>query len=135
MNKFLMPLTKANARPLHFGNAMITYLEVRNLAIVEELALEPGPGLNVLTGETSAGMDTILEIHGQHDSQARVAGQSTRELLDEFGGHDLGPTHEAFRSWQEAAGQLRELTDAQRDRTLRLDLLKYQIDEIAAAKL
>ncbi len=195
---------------------MITYLEVRNLAIVEELAIEPGAGLNVLTGETGAGksllidsleflrgargstemiragaekmtaaavfqlpkgtleefadddevivkreistngrarvlvngspitvrelsaaMDSILEIHGQHDSQARVAGQSTRGLLDEFGAHDrqLDATREAHREWRAAAEQLRELTDAQRDRTLRLDLLKYQIDEISAATL
>jgi DNA repair protein RecN (Recombination protein N) len=193
---------------------MITYLEVRNLAIVDELAIEPGPGLNVLTGETGAGksllidsleflrgargstemiragadkmsasavfhlpkgtlkelaeddevivkreiaasgrarvlvngspitvrelsaaMDTILEIHGQHDSQARVAGQSTRELLDEFGNHDVEATRSAFRAWREAAEQLRELTDAQRDRALRLDLLRYQIDEISTAKL
>jgi len=193
---------------------MITYLEVRNLAIVDELAIEPGPGLNVLTGETGAGksllidsleflrgargstemiragadkmsasaifhlpkgtlkdlaendevivkreiaasgrarvlingspitvrelsaaMDTILEIHGQHDSQARVAGQSTRELLDEFGNHDVDATRSAFRAWREAAEQLRELSDAQRDRALRLDLLRYQIDEISTAKL
>jgi DNA repair protein RecN (Recombination protein N) len=193
---------------------MITYLEVRNLAIVDELAIEPGPGLNVLTGETGAGksllidsleflrgargstemiragadkmsasavfhlpkgtlkelaeddevivkreiaasgrarvlvngspitvrelsaaMDTILEIHGQHDTQARVAGQSTRELLDEFGNHDVEATRSAFRAWREAAEQLRELTDAQRDRALRLDLLRYQIDEISTAKL
>jgi len=193
---------------------MITYLEVRNLAIVEELAIEPGAGLNVLTGETGAGksllidsleflrgargstemiragaekmtaaavfhlpkgtlselaegdevivkreistngrarvlvngspitvrelsaaMDSILEIHGQHDAQARVAGQSARELLDEFGGHDLATTRTAFHDWREAAEHLRELTEAQRDRALRLDLLKYQIDEIAAAKL
>ena len=33
---------------------MITYLKVRNLAIVEEFAIEPGAGLNVLTGETGA---------------------------------------------------------------------------------
>jgi DNA repair protein RecN (Recombination protein N) len=192
---------------------MITYLEVRNLAIVDELAIEPGPGLNVLTGETGAGksllidsleflrgargstemiragaekmsaaavfhvpkgtiddvdddevivkreistngrarvllngspmtvrelsaaMDAILEIHGQHDAQARVAGQSTRQLLDEFGAHDVNATRNAFREWREAAEQLQELTEAQRDRALRLDLLRYQIEEISAAKL
>ena len=214
MNKFLMTRTKANARPLHFGSAMITYLEVRNLAIVEELAIEPGPGLNVLTGETGAGksllidsleflrgargstemiragaekmsaaavfhlpagtlddladgdevivkreisvngrarvlvngspitvrelsgaMDAILEIHGQHDAQTRVAGQSARQLLDEFGNHDLDATRNAFREWRDAAEQFRELSEAQRDRALRLDLLRYQIDEISAAKL
>jgi len=205
---------------------MITYLKVRNLAIVEELAIEPGGGLNVLTGETGAGksllidslefvrgargstemiragadrmtaetvfhlpessaaaleeigvdceraagsielivkrelaaggrarvlmngspvavrelaaaMETILEIHGQHESQSRVAGQSYRELLDDYGRHDAlrDATREAFGEWRAAADQLQQLTAAQRDRALRLDLLKYQIDEIAAAKL
>ena len=205
---------------------MITYLKVRNLAIVEEFAIEPGPGLNVLTGETGAGksllidslgllrgarsssemiragaekmtaeavfhlpagagaaieelgvdldrtgddvelivkrevaangrgrvlingsplavrdlgaaMDALLEIHGQHESHSRVAGQGYRELLDEFAADAplLEATRTAHRAWREAAGQLRELTDAQRDRALRLDLLKYQIDEIAAARL
>jgi DNA repair protein RecN (Recombination protein N) len=204
---------------------VITYLKVRNLAIVEELAIEPGAGLNVLTGETGAGksllidsleflrgargstemirsgsdrmtaeavfhlpgslreqldelgvecddgesielivrreiasagrsrvlingsplavrelgaaMDAVLEIHGQHESHQRVAGQSYRELVDEYGGHDalLGETRKAFREWKVAADQLREISDAQRDRALRLDLLKYQLDEITAARL
>src|SRR5437764_1184983 len=40
---------------------MITYLKVRNLAIVEELAIEPGAGLNVLTGETGAGKSLLID--------------------------------------------------------------------------
>ncbi len=187
---------------------MITYLKVSNLAIVEELTMEPGEGLNVLTGETGAGksllidsleflrgargstemirtgaermsaeavietekqqelivkreiatngrgrvsingsifsvrelaeaMDALLEIHGQSDSHQRVAGQTYRELLDQFGGHGamLEATGETYRAWRDAAAQLEELSSAQRDRALRLDLLKYQIDEITSAKL
>jgi DNA repair protein RecN (Recombination protein N) len=205
---------------------VITYLKVRNLAIVEEFAIEPGAGLNVLTGETGAGksllidslellrgargssemirtgsekmsaeavfhlpariadaldalgitvepagdgvelivkrelaaggrgrvlvngsplsvrelaeaMDAVLEIHGQHESQHRVAGQTYRELLDEFGGHsDLNDAARAtYHAWKTAADQLRELTEAQKDRALRLDLLSYQLNEISAAKL
>ena len=183
---------------------MLTYLKVRDLAIVEELEIEPGSGLNVLTGETGAGksllidsleflsgargstemiragaekmsaeavieageemivkreiatsgrgrvsingsifsvrelasaMDPLLEIHGQSESHLRVAGQSYRELLDQFGGHALDPVRNSYREWREAAAQLDELSNAQRDRALRLDLLKYQIDEISSAKL
>ena len=187
---------------------MITYLKVRNLAIVEELEIEPGSGLNVLTGETGAGksllidsleflrgargstemiragaekmsaeaaietngkpemivkreiasggrgrvsidgsifsvreletaMEALLEIHGQSQSHLRVAGQTYRELLDQFGGHDalLDQTRTTFKAWREAAAELADLTRAQKDRSLRLDLLKYQIDEISAAKL
>src|SRR5512132_1249743 len=40
---------------------VITYLKVRNLAIVEEFAIEPGPGLNVLTGETGAGKSLLID--------------------------------------------------------------------------
>src|SRR6476646_8012167 len=40
---------------------MITYLEVRNLAIVDELEIEPGSGLNVLTGETGAGKSLLID--------------------------------------------------------------------------
>ena len=34
---------------------MLAHLTIRNLAIVEELTLDLGPGMNVLTGETGAG--------------------------------------------------------------------------------
>jgi DNA repair protein RecN (Recombination protein N) len=205
---------------------MITYLKVRNLAIVEEFAIEPGPGLNVLTGETGAGksllidsldflsgargstemiragaekmsaeailqvpaataeqlsaigidteagqdgielivkreiaansrgrvlingsplsvrelgaaMEAVLEVHGQHESHARVAGQTFRELLDDYAGHQelVDATRATFHAWKSAADQLRTMQQAQRDRTLRLDLLKYQVDEISAARL
>ncbi len=205
---------------------MITYLKVRNLAIVEEFVIEPGAGLNVLTGETGAGktllidslellrgargssemiragsekmsaeavfhlpariagqleavgveiepaadgvelivrrelaangrgrvlvngsplsvrelneaMDAVLEIHGQNESQNRIAGQTFRELLDEYAGHSamLDAARATHDAWKTTADRLRELTDAQRDCALRLDLLKYQLNEISAAKL
>ncbi len=47
----------------------------------------------------------------------------------------LDASRVAHREWHIAAEQLAELTAAQRDRALRLDLLRYQIDEISAARL
>src|SRR5207248_3734793 len=87
--------------------------------------------------ELGGAMDAFLEIHGQHESHGRVAGQGYRELLDEYGDHAtlLAATAGTHASWRDVAEQLRELTDAQRDRTLRLDLLRYQIDEISAATI
>jgi DNA repair protein RecN (Recombination protein N) len=205
---------------------VITYLKVRNLAIVEELTIEPGSGLNVLTGETGAGksllidslellrgargssemiragtdrmtaeavfhlpassgkrletlgidaethegsvelivrrevaaggrarvlvngsplsvrelgeaMDAILEIHGQQESHQRVAGQTYRQLVDDYGGHEtlLATVREVYRTWKTAADELDSMMQAQTDRALRLDLLKYQIDEISEARL
>lgn len=40
---------------------MLDWLRVRNLAILREVFLEFGPGLNVLTGETGVGKSVLLE--------------------------------------------------------------------------
>src|SRR6185295_18605073 len=87
--------------------------------------------------ELGAAMDAVLEIHGQHESHQRVAGQTYRELVDEYGGHEtlLEGIRTLYEEWKRASDQLQEMTNAQRDRTLRLDLLKYQVDEISVAKL
>jgi DNA repair protein RecN (Recombination protein N) len=39
---------------------MLTYLRIQNFALIENLELELGPGLTVLTGETGAGKSIIL---------------------------------------------------------------------------
>ena len=43
---------------------MLCRLTVRNYALIESLEFEPGPGLNVMTGETGAGKSIILGALG-----------------------------------------------------------------------
>src|SRR5205085_1161313 len=137
------------------SSSVITYLKVRNLAIVEEFSIEPGAGLNVLTGETGAGKSLLIDslefLRGARGSTEMIRSGSEKmsaeavfqlpamiaERLDAIGGHGplLDATRATYHVWKTTADQLRALTDAQNDRTLRLDLLKYQINEIAAAKL
>jgi DNA repair protein RecN (Recombination protein N) len=94
-------------------------------------------GSPVSVRELAEAMETILEIHGQNESHHRVAGQTFRELVDQYGGHAalLDTTRIAWRRWRQIREELQQLTDAHRDRALKLDLLKYQIDEISAARL
>ena len=40
---------------------MITYIEIKDFAIVKELRIDLFPGLNVITGETGAGKSVIIE--------------------------------------------------------------------------
>src|SRR3972149_1371580 len=40
---------------------MLTTLRVRDIAIIEDLVVEFGPGLNVLTGETGAGKSIVVD--------------------------------------------------------------------------
>ena len=39
---------------------MLTNLHVKNLALIDEIEVEFGPGLNILTGETGAGKSIII---------------------------------------------------------------------------
>src|SRR5437660_10021526 len=61
---------------------VITYLKVRNLAIVEEFAIEPGAGLNVLTGETGAGKSLLIDslelLRGARGSSEMIRGGADR---------------------------------------------------------
>src|SRR5690606_14761752 len=203
---------------------MLTRLHVRNFAIIDEVELELGPGMTVLTGETGAGKsilvdalallrgerggaglardpgrrvelaaefdlaaapaarawleaqsldapdgecllrrvigedgrsrafvndnavpltslgelgEHLVDIHGQHFHQSLVRRHVQRDLLDHFGG--LAAEREAVASawtaWQALDARLRELREAEADRAARLDLLGFQVAELAALQL
>ncbi len=43
---------------------MLRELRIKNFAVIDEVALELGPGLNIITGETGAGKSIILNALG-----------------------------------------------------------------------
>jgi len=77
----------------------------------------------------------LVEIHGQHEHRALVAAGAQRDVLDAYAGTDLSRLR-AVRS------QLRALDEAlaglggdQQQRAREADVLRYQVEEIAAAHL
>ncbi|MBK9527773.1 MAG: AAA family ATPase [Acidobacteria bacterium] len=40
---------------------MLTLLKIKNIALIDELAIEFGDGLNLLTGETGSGKSIIVD--------------------------------------------------------------------------
>ena len=46
------------------GRIMLRELRIKNFAVIDEVALELGPGLNIITGETGAGKSIILNALG-----------------------------------------------------------------------
>ena len=47
--------------PFRYPEAMLVSLRIQNLALVEDLSLEWGPGFTVLTGETGAGKSLLVD--------------------------------------------------------------------------
>ena len=55
---------------------MLRELHIENIAVIERADIEPGPGLNVLTGETGAGKSIVID-----SLQAVLGGRTSRELV------------------------------------------------------
>ncbi len=202
---------------------MLAYLRIKNLAVVDDVALELSPGLTVFTGETGAGKsmilgglglvlgeraaldrvragadravveaaftaprdpvlvdelaeagltaedgsivvrrvitasgsrayvndqlvslqklkklgDRLVDLHGQHEHQSLLAAAAHRDLLDRFAGAAelRRKVADTFDRAVNVIARLDELALADRDRAQRLDLLRFQVNEIDAANL
>jgi len=79
----------------------------------------------------------LIDIHGQHEFQSLTRAAAQRELLDGYA--DLralvGQVSIAHRLWLERLNRTLELESAARDRDARLELLRYQVQELAALRL
>ncbi len=78
---------------------MLAHLSIKDLAIIESLEVEFGPGLNILTGETGAGKSIILGAvqllmgaRAQTDLVRQGAGEASVEGLIEL--PESGPLHD-----------------------------------------
>src|SRR5512133_1777629 len=62
---------------------MLSSLRIQNLALVEDLSLEWGPGFTVLTGETGAGKSLLVEARGDGGLVRHGAERATVEAVVE----------------------------------------------------
>ncbi|HKZ74366.1 MAG TPA: DNA repair protein RecN, partial [Steroidobacteraceae bacterium] len=203
---------------------MLTFLQIRDFAIIDSIELEFRPGLTVLTGETGAGKSIIvdalqllaggragaevvrhgaeraevsatfdlaraprdlgrwleeqsieaeselavrrvvsadgrsraylngqsvavqllrdaglalIDIHGQHEFQSLTRPAAQRELLDAYGRTEplADQVAIAHRVWLQLLNRMVELETRAADRESRLDLLRYQAQELTALDL
>ena len=201
---------------------MLRLLRIRNLALIRELEIEFGRGLNILTGETGSGKSIVVDalglvlgarasqdlirtdcdsavvegvfeidgsksaalladagfeaedgsllirreiaasgrgrifvnnnlstltflktlggkladIHGQQEQQALLDLPTHLRWLDEFGGNGVENTDvgSRFRALRETARQLDEIENNEQERLRRIDMLRFQINEIEKVK-
>ena len=76
-----------------------------------------------------------VEICGQHGSVRLAGATAQRDALDRSAGIDVGPWRRAVLARQQLQAQLEEMGGDARARARELDLLRYQFDELSAARL
>ncbi|TCS84046.1 DNA repair protein RecN [Tepidibacillus fermentans] len=81
----------------------------------------------------------LIQIHGQHQHQHLLDEEKQLEMLDAYGQIAIQSSKQEFQSlyqrYQSMLKEVKHLTDGEKELTQRLDLLKYQINEIAQANL
>ncbi|HEY0635788.1 MAG TPA: DNA repair protein RecN [Gammaproteobacteria bacterium] len=76
--------------------------------------------------------EQLVDIHGQHAHQSLLKRDQQRQLLDDYAGltTEVQTLNGHYRQWRALHDELEHLRQAQQDREARLELLRYQVDEL-----
>lgn len=79
----------------------------------------------------------LINVHGQHDGQKLMQDEYHIEFLDRYCHSDelIKCFQPLYQQLHELRRQIRELDHSEQQRAQRIDMLRYQFDEIAAAQL
>ena len=116
------------------GNIIITreiYSNGRNMCKIN--------GRLVTVTELKNFMSNYIEIHGQNDNQKLLDNKTHIKYLDNFTGKEIIELKEQYKQkyteYNEVKRKLRENYGDEKEKQRKLDLLKYQLNEIQEAKL
>ncbi|MFV1995873.1 MAG: DNA repair protein RecN, partial [Verrucomicrobiales bacterium] len=81
--------------------------------------------------------DQLVDLHGPHDHQALLSCERQLAMLDAYAhaGEALDNYGQVYREWRASAHELEELRSSERAGEQELDLLRFQVGEIEAARL
>ena len=96
-------------------------------------------GRMVTVNELKSFMENIIDIHGQHDNQQLLNPVTHIEYLDSFGSKEIQVLKEEykelFNKYNLVRTELKNNYGDEKEKQRKLDLLKYQYEEIEKAKL
>lgn len=78
--------------------------------------------------------EMLIDIHGQHAHQSLLKRDARRQLLDDYGDYqpELDRVADLYRHWREVTAEIEDLSGLGEDREARLELLRYQVQELRA---
>lgn len=118
-------------------------LESANECIIRRTISIKGPSKAFINGKPAPVAmlrelgEMLVDLHGQHEHQSLLKRESQGQLIDNFAdnGDLLKQVAESFKHWQGLQTEFKRLSQAKSDRDSRLDLLRYQVQELEALGL
>ena len=88
-------------------------------------------------GDLKALGELLIDIHGQHEHQSLLKGDTHRRLLDEYSGSQelARQVQLAAQRWRQTRQMLERLSNTSDDQRARHQLLSYQLEELEALAL
>ncbi|MDB6117476.1 MAG: repair protein RecN [Verrucomicrobiaceae bacterium] len=79
----------------------------------------------------------LVDLHGPHDHQSLNSRERQLEMLDKYAGLEgqLETYRAAWKQWRSTVVELEDLATSDRASQQQIDVLKFQVNEIAGAKL
>lgn len=142
-----------------FASASLCFDNLSNSAVraLSELEIECEDGLAIISRKITADGKSIcringrittlslvreaaavlIDIHGQNDNRSLLSAAAHMRLLDEFGKtqNELESYRSVYKKMCALRSELEKLTTDEETKARRLELLEFQINEIAAARL
>ena len=111
--------------------------------IIRRTVNRNGPSRAYINGQSSTVQtlrelgEQLVDLHGQHEHQSLLKAASQREILDSYADNAalLEQLRTTFAAWQAAQAEHEQLAAAHQERAARLDLLRFQVDEMAQLDL
>jgi DNA repair protein RecN (Recombination protein N) len=111
--------------------------------ILRRLIVREGRSRAFVNGRPASGAqlrdlgNLLVDIHGQHAHQSLLRASAQRDLLDAYGGHLAlaDAVAKSFREFRTLDQTLKTLESAGQERAARIDLLRFQVQELEALGL
>jgi DNA repair protein RecN (Recombination protein N) len=79
----------------------------------------------------------LVDLHGQHEHHSLMKADVQQQLLDDYAAHAplLNAVKTEYKNWHHLNTEYKQLSTAKNERDHRLDLLRYQVNELETLNL
>lgn len=114
-----------------------------NECIIRRVISKTGPSRAFINGKPAPIQtlrelgEMLVDLHGQHEHQSLLRREAQRDLLDAFAHNTelLDDVSQSFNHWKQCQLELLQLSQAKTEREDRLELLRYQVQELETLNL
>lgn len=118
-------------------------LDSENECIIRRTVSEKGPSKAFINGKPATVQqlrslaEMLVDLHGQHEHQSLMKAEVQQQLLDDYAHHKelLTQVSSNFKNWNKFNSEYKTLSSAKNEQDHRLDLLRYQVNELETLNL